>query len=153
MRSSLLTAKRAKALRRKLTEPELMLWSRLKRRSPEWPVFRCQHPFGPYILDLFCPAARLALEVDGAVHGGDAQMAHDDRRDAWLASQGVAVVRVPASAVFADANAVADGARRRAADLIEKRGAYPTRAAAPSTTRSSAGGPPPPSSSRRGRQG
>ena len=89
MRSSILTSKRSKALRRELTEPELMLWSRLKRRSPEWHVFRCQHPLGPYILDFFCPAARLAVEVDGAIHSEEAQIAHDERRDAWLRRQGV----------------------------------------------------------------
>jgi very-short-patch-repair endonuclease len=152
MRSSILTSKRAKALRRKLTEPELMLWSRLKRRSPEWHVFRCQHPLGPYILDFLCPAARLAVEVDGAVHSEEAQIAHDERRDWWLASQGVTVLRVAASSVFEDCSEVADGARRLADELVAEGGAYPVRASAPSTTRSSAGGPPPPSSSRRGRQ-
>jgi very-short-patch-repair endonuclease len=153
MRSSILTSKRAKSLRRSLTEPELMLWSRLKRRSPEWHVFRCQHPLGPYILDFFCPAARLAVEVDGAIHGEEAQVVHDKRRDAWLERQGVTVYRVPASSVFEDATEVADGARRLADELVRRRGPYPTRIHGPSTTRSPAGGPPPPSSSRRGRQG
>jgi very-short-patch-repair endonuclease len=143
MRSSILTSKRAKALRRALTEPELMLWTRLKRRIPEMPAFRNQHPLGPYILDFYCSAARLAVEIDGAIHSEDAQIAHDERRDAWLRRQGVTVYRVPASPVFEDA----DGARLKADELVAARGA------APSTTRSSAGGPPPPSSSRRGRQG
>jgi len=147
MRSSILTSKRAKALRRALTEPELMLWARLKRRSAETPVFRNQHPMGPYILDFYCAAAKLAVEVDGALHGEDEQIAHDERRDAWLGRQGVTVYRIPASSVFENADQVADGARLKAAALVALRGA------APSTTRSLAGGPPPPSPSRRGRQG
>ena len=130
-----------------MTEPEVILWSRLKRRSAEWHVFRSQHPLGPYILDFFCPAAKLAVEIDGAMHGEDVQIAHDERRDAWLALQGVRVYRVAASSVFRDAGEVADGVRRMAAELAAEQ------ASAPSTTRSSAGGPPPPSSSRRGRQG
>jgi very-short-patch-repair endonuclease len=146
MRSSILTSKRAKALRREATEPEVMLWSRLRHREGDGLVFRRQHALGPYILDFFCPAVRLAVEIDGAVHGEDAQIAHDQRRDAWLRSQGVTVYRITASAVYEDLNQVADGVRRLAAELTAE-------AAAPSTTPSAGRGPPPPSSSRRGRQG
>jgi very-short-patch-repair endonuclease len=141
MRSSILTSKRAKALRRDLTQPELMLWSRLKRRLPDQPVFRNQHPMGPYILDFYCPAAKLAVEIDGAGHGEDEQMAHDERRDWWLGQQGVAVYRTSASSVFQDADQVADAVRLMALERIA------ARVAAPSTIGSSlrsADGPPPP---------
>jgi very-short-patch-repair endonuclease len=145
MRSSILTSKRAKALRREMTEPEVMLWSRPKRRDDDGLVFRRQHAFGPYILDFFCPAVRLAVEIDGNVHGEEAQIEHDRRRDAWLRSQGVTVYRTTASSVYEDLNEVADGVRRLAAELAAQ-------AAAPSTTPSAGRGPPPPSSPRRGRQ-
>ncbi|WP_299543105.1 DUF559 domain-containing protein [Phenylobacterium sp.] len=62
-----------------------MLWSRLRRRLPDQPVFRRQHPMGPYILDFYCPAAKLAVEVDGSTHWDDEQIAHDERQDAWRA--------------------------------------------------------------------
>jgi len=137
MRSSILTSKRAKALRRNLTEPEVMLWSRLRKRLPDQPAFRNQHPIGPYILDFFCAAARLAVEIDGAVHGEPAQIAHDETRDRWLGRQRIMVVRVPASAVFADLDEVANNIRLTALARLAD-------AAAPSTTRSPAGGPPPP---------
>ena len=114
MRSSILTSKRAKVLRRNLTEPEIMLWSRLRQRLPDQPKFRNQHPIGPDILDFFCPAARLAIEIDGGTHGEDAQIAHDQRRDAWLRAQGIEVYRIPASSVFADLDTVADGVRSAA---------------------------------------
>jgi len=123
-----------------------MLWTRLRRRAPDRPAFRNQHPLGPYILDFFCAAARLAVEIDGATYGEQAQMAHDEQRDAWLRSQGITTYRVPASSVFKDADQVADGIRLLADDLIARR------AVAPSTTRSAAGGPPPPSLARQGRQ-
>ena len=138
MRSSILTSKRAKSLRRNLTEPEVMLWSRLKRRSPGAPVFRCQHPMGPYILDFFCAAAKLAVEIDGARHGEEGQILHDARRDAWLNRRGVTVYRTMASTVFEDVDQVADAARLMADEPVA------SRAVAPSTPRSSAGGPPPP---------
>jgi very-short-patch-repair endonuclease len=136
MRSSILTSKRAKALRRNLTEPEVMLWSRLRRRLPDQPAFRNQHPVGAYILDFFCAAARLAVEIDGATHGEVAAIAHDKARDRWLGHQGIRVVRIPASSVFADVDEVANNVRLTAAGRLAE-------LAAPSPVRSSADGPPP----------
>ncbi|WP_370653605.1 endonuclease domain-containing protein [Phenylobacterium sp.] len=104
-----------------MTEPAVMLWSRLRRRLPDSPVFRRQHPLGVYILDFFCPAARLAVEIDGHLHGEEAQRMHDARRDLWLAAQGLAVHRVPASSVFADVDGVADGLRVLALGLAGSR--------------------------------
>jgi len=103
-----------------------MLWTRLKRRFPDMPPLRNQHPCGPYILDFYCAAARLAVEIDGATHSEDVQIAHDERRDAWLRRQGITVYRVPASSVFEDADQVADGARLKADELVALRGAAPS---------------------------
>ncbi|MCR5880557.1 endonuclease domain-containing protein [Phenylobacterium sp. J367] len=110
-----------------MTEPEVMLWSRLRKRNPVWPVFRRQHAIGPYILDFYCPAAALAVEVDGAGHGEGAQIAHDERRDAWLGRRGITVYRVWASSVFQDVDEVADQARHLADELIAGRGVRPLR--------------------------
>ena len=118
MRAKIITLKRARTLRAAMTEPEVMLWARLRRRLPDMPVFRRQHAMGAYILDFYCPAAKLAVEVDGAGHGDDAQVAHAARRDAWLGRQGVTVYRVSASSVFEDADEVADQARRMADELL-----------------------------------
>ncbi|THD76245.1 MAG: DUF559 domain-containing protein [Phenylobacterium sp.] len=118
MRSANITVKRARALRREMTAPEVMLWSRLRRRLDDGAVFRRQHALGPYILDFFCARARLAVEIDGAGHSEPAQAAHDRRRDAWLRSNGVEVYRIPAGAVFSDLANVADGVRRRALERI-----------------------------------
>ena len=115
-----------------------MLWLRLKHHRPDAPVFRNQHALGPYILDFYCPSAKLAIEIDGAGHGEPEQIDHDQRRDAWLNRRGVTVYRVLASSVFEDAGDVADGVRRMADELMAERGT------APSTPRSPAGGPPPP---------
>ena len=58
----------AKALRRQLTLPEGLLWRALKGRKLDGLQFRKQHPLGPYILDFYCDAARLCVEVDGGTH-------------------------------------------------------------------------------------
>ncbi|MDP3855428.1 endonuclease domain-containing protein [Phenylobacterium sp.] len=121
MRSSVLTLIRAKVLRRTMTEPEVMLWSRLRRRGPDAPVFRRQHPMGAYILDFFCPSAKLAVEIDGHRHGEDAQRAHDEHRDRWLVSLGITVHRITASWVYEDVKEVADALRNLATQLSGRR--------------------------------
>jgi very-short-patch-repair endonuclease len=53
-----------------------------------------QEPTGPFVADFVCREARLVVEVDGATHSTDEEVAHDRRRAAYLASQGYRVVRV-----------------------------------------------------------
>jgi very-short-patch-repair endonuclease len=87
---------RARRMRRALTQPERTLWL-LLRRNELGLHFRRQHPIGPYVLDFYCAAARLAIEVDGPVH--DEQQARDERRTAWLASEGIRMLRFSAAEV------------------------------------------------------
>lgn len=89
----------AKTLRREMTPPEIALWLAL-RKNDDGLRFRKQHPAGDYVLDFYCAPARLAIEVDGEVHGRGDRPARDAVRDAWLATQGVTVLRYPARDVF-----------------------------------------------------
>jgi very-short-patch-repair endonuclease len=128
-----------------MSEPEVMLWSRLRGRGPERPIFRRQHPVGSLILDLYCPSVRLAVEIDGSTHWDDESLERDAARDRWLGSQGVRVLRIPASAVYRDLTAVTDGVLLRVQELAAED--RPSVGPAPSTPRSSlrsAGGPPRP---------
>ncbi len=90
---------RAKALRDEMTAPEKLLWSALRNNQVSGLSFRSQHPIGVYIADFYCPKARLVVEVDGSVHHGD-QLAHDHKRDQWMQSCGIHILRVQARAVF-----------------------------------------------------
>jgi very-short-patch-repair endonuclease len=90
-----------------MTPPEAALWTRLRSRREGLPNFRRQHPISPYILDFYCARFRLAVEVDGLIHGTGQTPAHDDRRDAWLRSQGIEFIRYSAADVLKDADAVA----------------------------------------------
>jgi len=99
---------RAKAFRKALTPPEFRLWQVLRRDRVGKIKFRRQHPIGPYILDFYCAAAKLAIEIDGAVHNEPKQIAHDRRRTAWLHERGVRVVRLSAVSVMTDQAAVVD---------------------------------------------
>jgi very-short-patch-repair endonuclease len=131
-----------------MSEPEVMLWSRLRGRTPDRPTFRRQHPVGAIILDFYCPSARLAVEVDGRMHWSDEARAKDAARDAWLASQAIAVVRLPAGEIYRDLDAVAASVLRIAEARL---GLAQRLRPAPSTPRSAAGGPPPASAPRWGR--
>jgi very-short-patch-repair endonuclease len=84
-----------------MTLPEGLLWRELRRASHGF-KFRRQHPIGPYVLDFYCPQARLAVEVDGSDHHTDSAAAYDERRDAWLEGQGVRMLRLPARLILQD---------------------------------------------------
>ena len=98
------TVMRAKRLRRSPTLPEGLLWQQFRKRLGGY-KFRRQHPLGPYILDFYCAAARLAIEVDGESHIMGDNPARDVRSDRWLGEQGVRVVRFSAAEVLNDLDA------------------------------------------------
>jgi very-short-patch-repair endonuclease len=96
---------RARQLRREPTPPEYRLWQALRTR-PAGLKFRRQHPFDRCTLDFFCPAVRLVVEVDGDGHSMGDNPERDARRDAWLRSQGLQVLRFDARDVMSDVDAV-----------------------------------------------
>ena len=89
------TVLRARALRRDMTLPERMLWQQLRKR-PGGFKFRRQHPLGRFIVDFYCPAARLIIEVDGMSHEMGTNPERDERRDHWLRDQGLQMLRIRA---------------------------------------------------------
>lgn len=120
-RPSDVIAKRARAFRRALTEPEAMLWSRLKGRGRDRPIFRRQYALGSVIFDFYCIAAKLAVEVDGSTHWSDEKRATDEARDIWAMRQGIAVLRIGASEVWRDLGGVTDGIILHALERIAGR--------------------------------
>jgi very-short-patch-repair endonuclease len=87
--------------------PEVLLW-RLLRGQPNGVKFRRQHPSSDIGMDFYCSDARLCIEIDGIAHDMGDQPARDTRRDAWLKSEGIETLRIPASEVLRDANGLAD---------------------------------------------
>jgi very-short-patch-repair endonuclease len=92
-------------LRKRSTDAERELWYRL-RRHHLGPKFRRQHTVGPYTLDFYCPAARLAVELDGGQHYEEIQLMRDGARDRWLAARGIRVLRFSDRDVLVEAEAV-----------------------------------------------
>ena len=72
---------RAQILRRNATLEENHLWYDFLRTYPR--QFRRQKPFGPYIVDFYCHAARLAIELDGSQHFMDEGPEADTKRTAY----------------------------------------------------------------------
>ncbi|MGJ3649410.1 endonuclease domain-containing protein [Sphingomonas sp. GlSt437] len=85
--------------------PEVLLWRELRTR-PSGFKFRRQHPAGPYVIDFYCDAARLAIELDGEAHERGDQPLRDTRRDVWLEAVGVQTLRIPARDVMENMDAV-----------------------------------------------
>ena len=82
---------RAQMLRCRMTKEEKRLWYEYLRNYPH--RFRRQVTCGNYILDFYCAAARLAIELDGSQHYELVGQIYDARRDAFLAQQGIIVLR------------------------------------------------------------
>lgn len=84
--------KNRKELRKNLTLAEAKLWSFLKN-SQLGHKFRRQHSLGYYILDFYCPKARLAIELDGSPHNTEQGYAKDEIRTKDLSKKGVKIIR------------------------------------------------------------
>jgi very-short-patch-repair endonuclease len=95
---------RARDLRAAATPAEQQLWAALRGRQLLGLRFRRQHIVGGYIVDLYCPALRLAIEVDGDVHLDRAD--YDAQRDAHLIALGVSVLRIRNEDVLHDLESV-----------------------------------------------
>ena len=81
----------ARRLRRNKTPAEQKLWEALKGKKLGGLKFRTQHPVGPFILDFYCPARKLVVELDGEVH--EKQADYDESRTQQLENYGYRVIR------------------------------------------------------------
>jgi very-short-patch-repair endonuclease len=56
-------------------------------------TFPTQAPIGTFVVDFFCPAARLFIEIDGGHHSEDQNIEKDRKRQLWLEQEGYRVIR------------------------------------------------------------
>jgi len=101
------TTLHAQKLRREATPFERTLWSKLNHRQLGGRAFRRQHAVGPFILDFYCPALKLAVEID-------------TRRTAYLEARGISVIRFWNSDVSQSLDGVVD-CILAACEAIERR--------------------------------
>jgi very-short-patch-repair endonuclease len=81
----------AKQLRKNLTPAEQQLWQALRGGELAGLKFRRQHPVGNFILDFYCAAHKLVIEVDGGIH--ETQIEYDAARTTEIESYGYTIVR------------------------------------------------------------
>ena len=108
----------AKTLRRMMTPAERVLWRAIRRGQLGGLHFRRQQVVGSFILDFYCDAARLAVELDGSPH--DSHGEYDERRDTRLRRLGIKVLHVTNDAIRDEADMIlgwiAEQAMKRIAD-------------------------------------
>jgi len=91
-----------KDLRNNGTAAEATLWNYLKKSQLEGRKFRRQHSVGNYILDFYCPAEKLCVELDGIHHYTEEGVAYDAERTTYLNSLNIRVIRFENKLVFDD---------------------------------------------------
>jgi very-short-patch-repair endonuclease len=95
---------RARRLRRDQTASEAHLWEALRDKRLDGWKWRRQVAAGPFVVDFLCLEAAVAVEVDGGVHAD--QVDRDARRDAYLRSLGLQVLRFGNAEVLGDLDRV-----------------------------------------------
>jgi very-short-patch-repair endonuclease len=96
----------ANKLRANTTPHERILWRALKELPVDGTHFRRQAPIGPYVVDFFCPAKHLIIELDGGHHNDDENAKRDHERQLWLEQEGYRVIRFWNSEINRDLTAV-----------------------------------------------
>ncbi len=79
-------------LRRNMTREERHLWYDFLKTYPI-PIHR-QYSFGEYIVDFYCHKAKLVIELDGSQHCEPEKAEYDRKRTAYLAKEGLHVMRI-----------------------------------------------------------
>jgi len=89
---------RVREFRNNSTHAETILWGYLKTK-PLGYKFRRQHPYSNYILDFYCHALKLVIEIDGSIHNMPEVKINDERRQSTLQNNGLFVLRFPNEAI------------------------------------------------------
>ena len=76
-----------------MTNAERHLWAKIRMKQLKEYQFYRQKPIGDYIVDFFCPRAKLVIEVDGSQHFSDEMTEYDRIRNEYLSSLGLRVLR------------------------------------------------------------
>ena len=96
--------KRARELRKQGVLSETLLWNQLKGRKIYGYQFMRQKPVGEYIVDFYCSKLKLVIEIDGKSHDG--RFSYDMKRQQFLESMGLTVIRFNDADVKRDMNNV-----------------------------------------------
>ncbi len=108
----------ARRLRKKMTDSERVLWSRLRGKQLLDVQFYRQKPIGDYIVDFYAPKTKMIVEVDGSQHVEGKQAEKDKRRDEYLVAAGIKVLRFNSREVLKKTDAVVAAIYRAMAEQL-----------------------------------
>ncbi len=83
----------SRVFRSNMKDAERSLWARIRNKRLGDRQFYRQKTIGDYIVDFYCPKAKLVIEVDGSQHVWPAGRETDRRRDAFMYDQDLTVLR------------------------------------------------------------
>jgi very-short-patch-repair endonuclease len=83
----------AQKLRKNMTDAEKLLWSKVRMKQIAELQFYRQAIIGDYIVDLYCPAAKVVVEIDGGQHYYGEGQESDKTRDNKLTGLGLKILR------------------------------------------------------------
>ncbi len=104
-----------------MTEAEIALWNKLRRKQLCNLQFYRQKPLGQYIVDFYCPRAKLVIELDGGQHYSDEGAKKDALRDAELRELGLSVLRFSNHDVLKNIDGVVGTVARCLESELEKK--------------------------------
>jgi len=90
----------SRELRNNSTNTETFFWSKLRRKQLKSRQFYRQKVIGNYIVDFYCPSAKLIIELDGGQHYTNDGIHKDIKRDDYLKSLGLKVLRFSDREIF-----------------------------------------------------
>ena len=91
-----------------MTDAEILLWSRIKGKQLKGIQFYRQKIIGRYIVDFYCAAAKLVIEVDGGQHYTKDGRKRDAIRDTYMNSLGLKVLRFSDTDVLTNIDGVVE---------------------------------------------
>jgi len=98
--------KTSRLLRTNMTDAEQALWQRIRRKQIQGMQFYRQKPLFAFVVDFYCPAAKLVIELDGSQHFAEEHQGKDQERDAALTGSGLRVLRFDNRQILLETDAV-----------------------------------------------
>ncbi len=111
---------KARQLRQNQTDSERALWQRLRGKQLSSVQFYRQKVIGDYIVDFYTPKTKLVIEIDGSQHFEVHHAEQDRKRDEYLSSLGLMVLRFNSRQILLETDSVVELIYRTITDKINK---------------------------------
>ena len=101
-----------------MTKAEVLLWIQLKNKALLGQRVLRQYSVGYYVLDFYIPNIKLAIEVDGATHCTDEELAYDRHRQKEIERLGIAFVRITNQEIYSDIDYVLEKIKEKVKERV-----------------------------------